>query len=181
MSSDQTELLNRLVHGDREAFTDLVRVCWKMVFNTARRITGDDEEARDIAQTIFADLWDNRRSMLAVRDNLQGWLYVKTCTTTLKHLRRRQRVENSTAVHLFDLENTDSDDTREHYRELLYKALDQLPPRQAEIYRLHKLDDLPQAEVAARLHVSLKNVKNMVYCANEGIKKILDIPNSPIK
>jgi RNA polymerase sigma-70 factor (ECF subfamily) len=181
MSSDQTELLNRLVHGDRKAFTDLVSVCWKMVFNTARRITGDDEEARDIAQTIFADLWDNRQSMLAVRENLQGWLYVKTCTATLKHLRRRQRVEKGVAEHLRDLDHTDNDDTREHYKELLYKALEQLPPRQAEIYRLHKLDDLPQAEVAARLHVSVKNVKNMVYCANEGIKKILDIPNPPVK
>ena len=51
------ELLRRYAEqGANEAFTELVRRHCDLVWAAARRVSGDSELARDVAQTVFTDL-----------------------------------------------------------------------------------------------------------------------------
>ncbi len=60
--------------GANEAFTELVRRHVPLVWGTARRITGDADLARDVAQTVFSDL-AGKAGVLPASTFLPGWLH----------------------------------------------------------------------------------------------------------
>ena len=54
---DPTDLIRAAASGDRRAFEDLVLRKRERVVRTAYQITGDLEDARDVAQGVFVRLW----------------------------------------------------------------------------------------------------------------------------
>lgn len=82
-------------HGSDEAFTELVRRHVPLVWGTARRIAGDADLARDIAQSVFSDL-AHKAGVLPPATFLPGWLHRATLHAARKHVRgdhRRQERE----------------------------------------------------------------------------------------
>ncbi len=72
------QLLERWAqHGADEAFAELVQRHVSLVWGTARRITGDPDVARDVAQTVFSDL-AHKASVLPPATFLPGWLHRAT-------------------------------------------------------------------------------------------------------
>ena len=53
---DLTDLIRAAAGGDRRAFEDLVLKKRERVVRTAYQITGDQEDARDVAQSVFLRL-----------------------------------------------------------------------------------------------------------------------------
>jgi RNA polymerase sigma-70 factor (ECF subfamily) len=53
LSADETDLLARLRGGDDTAYEELVRTHSPRLLAVARRIVGNDEEARDVIQDAF--------------------------------------------------------------------------------------------------------------------------------
>jgi RNA polymerase sigma factor (sigma-70 family) len=98
---EDAELLHRYAEiGSEDAFTELVHRHLPLVYSTAARQTGGDEElAKDVAQTVFIDLARKARS-LAGREFLAGWLYNATRLATSKASRvnRRRQIRELTAV-----------------------------------------------------------------------------------
>jgi len=47
---DETELIHAAQHGDRDAFDELVRRTYVDLFTLAVRLTGNEEDARDVVQ-----------------------------------------------------------------------------------------------------------------------------------
>ena len=54
---DESELIRAAVRGDARAFEDLVLLKREQVLRTAYQVTGDLEDARDVAQRVFLRLW----------------------------------------------------------------------------------------------------------------------------
>ena len=76
----------RCREGDPTAFARLVAVHEAMVFNLAGRLLGDIEEARDVAQEVFLQVY-RRLGRFEGRSSLKTWIYrivVNQC-----HNRRR--------------------------------------------------------------------------------------------
>ena len=104
MNASDAQLLQRYVKENSEAaFADLVKRHFDLVYSAAtRQVAGDSDLARDIAQTVFADLARKARS-LADRNSLAGWLYTSTHYAAAKVVRgerrRRAREEQAVAMH----------------------------------------------------------------------------------
>ncbi|HXY40880.1 MAG TPA: sigma-70 family RNA polymerase sigma factor [Vicinamibacteria bacterium] len=80
------ELVARCRGGDTAAFASLVSLHEHMVFNLAARLLGDGEEARDVAQEVFLQVY-RRLGRFEGRSSLKTWIYrivVNQC-----HNRRR--------------------------------------------------------------------------------------------
>ena len=54
---DELELIRSASHGDRAAFDELVQLKRERVVRTAFQVTGDLDEAWDVAQGVFIKLW----------------------------------------------------------------------------------------------------------------------------
>ena len=85
------ELMRRYAEqGADAAFTELVRRHCDLVWAAARRVSGDADLARDVAQTVFTDL-ARKADKLPPGTVLAGWLYRAACHAAAKHIRGEAR------------------------------------------------------------------------------------------
>ncbi|MEI6357639.1 MAG: sigma-70 family RNA polymerase sigma factor, partial [Verrucomicrobiota bacterium] len=87
------ELLRRYAEQDAgadAAFTELVGRHCDLVWAAARRVSGDADLARDVAQTVFTDL-ARKADTLPPGTVLAGWLYRAACHAAAKHIRGEAR------------------------------------------------------------------------------------------
>jgi RNA polymerase sigma-70 factor (ECF subfamily) len=87
------ELVASCRTGDSEAFTRLVRLHEAMVVNLAARLLGNEEEARDVAQEVFLQVY-KRLDAFEGRSSLKTWIYriaVNQCHNRRRFWRRRRR------------------------------------------------------------------------------------------
>jgi RNA polymerase sigma-70 factor, ECF subfamily len=79
--------------GDPHAFGRLVALHEAMVFNLASRLLGDREEARDLAQDVFLQVY-RMLGRFEGRSSLRTWIYritVNLCRNRQRSWRRRHR------------------------------------------------------------------------------------------
>ena len=86
-------LVERCREGDPSAFARLVALHENMVFNLAARMLGDVEEARDVSQEVFLQVY-RTLGRFEGRSSLKTWIYrivVNQCHNRRRWWRRRAR------------------------------------------------------------------------------------------
>jgi RNA polymerase sigma-70 factor (ECF subfamily) len=171
-------------------FTTFMRAYQDMVFSTAARLTGDTAQAEDIAQDVFIKAYQNF-AMLRESPAPGGWLKTVARNLTLNHLSRHRRrwrffsdlsreaSEDGDADLELSLPGlTTPDDLlagihdRER-RELVERALKQLPHHQRVPLVLYHFEDMPYQEIAQHLRISLPKVKTDILRARTALARIL--------
>jgi DNA-directed RNA polymerase specialized sigma24 family protein len=91
MMSD-SELLRHFARTNSEdAFAELVKRHVNLVYSAAlRQMNGDEHFAKDVAQTVFADL-ARKAASLSRRETLTGWLYTSAHFAAAKIARTETR------------------------------------------------------------------------------------------
>jgi RNA polymerase sigma-70 factor (ECF subfamily) len=89
---DEAELIGAARSGDREAFDELVRRTFVDTFTLARRLTGNEEDARDVVQDAYLRAWKGIGKFRG-EAAFSTWMYRITANaaSSLMHKRRRQR------------------------------------------------------------------------------------------
>lgn len=143
----------------RATFEALVDARSTSLLRTAYLLTGDWGTAEDLLQTALAKTWFRWD---ALRDTHAAEAYVRQVMsrTFATWWRRRWRGEIPTAV-LPDQPDHDPY-TGVVTRDLLRRALAELPPRQRAIVVLRFYEDLSEAQVAETLGCSVGTVKSTV-------------------
>ena len=87
---DEAELIGAAQSGDRGAFDELVRRTFVDTFTLARRLTGNEEDARDVVQDAYLRAW---RGIGKFRGEAQfsTWMYRITANAAATHVRKRRR------------------------------------------------------------------------------------------
>ena len=92
MPTDQAELVAAAKGGDRDAFEALVKVTYHDAYTLAYRLTGNEEDARDVVQDAYLRAY---RGLGRFRGDAQftTWLYriVANCASTNLGKRSRNR------------------------------------------------------------------------------------------
>ena len=86
-------LVERCRQGDPQAFARLVALHEGMVFNLAARLLGDPEEAKDVAQDVFLQVY-RTLGRFEGRSSLKTWIYrivVNQCHNRQRCWRRRRK------------------------------------------------------------------------------------------
>ena len=60
---DEAELISAAKAGDRRAFDELVRRTFVDTFTLARRLTGNEEDGRDVVQDAYLRAWRGHREV----------------------------------------------------------------------------------------------------------------------
>src|SRR5215510_7210977 len=90
MPREVAELVAAAKDGDRGAFDELVRLTYADTYTLAYRLTGNEEDARDVAQEAYLRAY---RAIKRFRGDAQfsTWLYRITANCAATHLGRRSR------------------------------------------------------------------------------------------
>src|SRR5262245_3141837 len=92
-AGQETGLVERCRQGDPQAFARLVAVHEGMVFNLAARLLGDAEEARDVSQDVFLQVY-RTLGRFEGRSSLKTWIYrivVNQCHNRRRWWHRRKK------------------------------------------------------------------------------------------
>ena len=172
-TNDDKELLLRLQNGDEPAFAEIFNSYHSFLFIQAYKLSQDEQEAQDIVQDIFVNLWANREK-LGIRGPLV--IYLSKCVRFgfLKKVRSkatRTKYEADLAYFIQRGECTTDDVLLEQELITRLKSLAQtMPNKTGRAFILKHLEQYSIAEIAEVLNVSTKTVSNMLSQATKDIK-----------
>jgi len=159
---DRLFLLTR--EGDRGAYTVIYQRYSGLLYLHAYNMMRNREEARDIVQEIFTNLWNGRQS-LEIKSNVSGYLYAATRNRVLKSLARK-KVQSSYLSTLTEHTETDNfTDFRVREKQLSYlieREIDNLPEKMREVFLLSRKTNLKHKEIAEKLGISESTVKTQI-------------------
>lgn len=180
MGEDVRSLLERARSGDRDAFGELVRSYQRRVYMTAYRMTGNHDDANDVAQDAFIRAYRGL-SRFDARSDFFTWLYRILVNVALNHLRQRRRrrsVSIDEVVLPAPLSEEVGDDPRRalELKQMVVEigqALDLLPDTQRATLVLVILEGLPYKEAGEILECSEGTVAWRVHEARKQLRERL--------
>lgn len=127
------------------------------------RYVKQNEDAEEIVQEVFVKIWEARNKIDAF-SSFEAFLFTIAYNTTISLLRKRTN-EKKYLEHLKSLQQPDhSPDLIDeiHFNELndrVQSLLNELTPRQKEIFQLSREEGLTHDEIAKKLDISVNTVK----------------------
>jgi RNA polymerase sigma-70 factor, ECF subfamily len=194
MMPSEALLVTRLRSGDPAAFETLVRTHMAALLRVARRFLRSEEDARDAVQDAFVSAF---RSIdkFGANARLSTWLHRIVVNASLMRLRsQRRRPEEDIEEYLprfredgHQLENSvpwsETGETilqRTELRDVVRKAIDQLPDTYREVLLLRDIEELSTEETAEVLHVTPNAVKVRLHRARQALRTLLDPYMRPV-
>ncbi len=181
----ERELVDRCRCGDAVAFARIVALHEGMVFNLAARLLGDGEEARDVAQEVFLQVY-RRLGRFEGRSSLKTWIYrivVNQCHNKRRFWHRHGRDREEELDDRCTAPPTSRsgewlaspyEQTRSHERSLaVQKALMCLSFDQRSVVVLREIEGLSCEEVAAALGIPDGTVKSRLSRARDALRRHL--------
>ncbi len=184
---DLAPLVERAVAGEREAFDELVRRTHRDAYGLAYRLTGDEEDARDVVQDAYLRAY---RSLDKFRGDARfsTWLYriVANCASTHAGKRRRNRHEELPDESVIADARPDGDPQIRtevaDLRERVDEAVLELPPRLRAVVVLRDVHDLPHEAIAEELGISVSAAKVRLHRARRRLReRVFPLPGEELR
>lgn len=161
-NAEDSELLIELSNGNREAFDVLYHRYWKIVFDAAYKRVDNIDDAKDIAQEVFVQLWQ-RRTKTPIKQ-LSSYLFVAARNGVFKHFEHGNKFVGD-AQAAYEQHEPILADQHLLYKEFVQnfaKLIDALPPQQQQIFRMRFEQDMTSQQIADKLNLSPKTVRNLL-------------------
>jgi len=172
----ETEVIRSAQSGDRNAFSELVRIHARGVFNVVYRMCGDALIAEDAAQETFIRAWQNLSSYRP-QTPLRNWLYRIAFNAGLDMLRKEKRILPNA---IEDLNLTDgqpsleSQVSQQERTQLVQKAILSLPDASRAVLVLREYEDMSYQEISATLDIPVGTVMSRLNYARKLLKEKLE-------
>ena len=178
MPTEVTELVTRAKAGDRGAFDELVKATYADTYTLALRLTGNEEDARDVVQESYLRAY---KGLSKFRGDAQfsTWLYRITanCAATALGKRKRHRHEDIDEQFGLSDENPAIDPEEQAdaslLRDRVSAALAHLPPKLRAVVVLRDVYDLPHEQIAEELGISETAAKVRLHRARRQLRERL--------
>jgi len=171
-----SSVLVDLSKGDNKAFELVFATYSSNVFKYLLYILKDVDEAEEVLQNVFLKLWNKREGVLTDRDILPYLLKIAN-SYAIDVLRRNVRKQNLINAMLFDSIQVERsvEDIFLHKEEVrkLEQAINNLPPKRKEIFKLCKMEGKSYSEVGEILNISPSTISNQLVSAMKYIKSYL--------
>lgn len=175
-TANETQLVTQAQNGDRNAFSELVRLHAQGVLNVIYRMCGDVQLAEDAAQETFIRAWQNLSSYRP-QTSLRNWLYRIAVNVGTDMLRKEKRILPDA---IEDLHLTDSGLEFESFVSqqertvLVQKAILSLPDASRAVLVLREYEGLSYQEISSTLDIPVGTVMSRLSYARNLLKAKLE-------
>lgn len=183
LEDPDVRLMLRVKEGDQASFAELVERHSGLLVNFMMRFFGTRAVGEDLAQEVFLRVW-RAAPQYEPRARFKTWLLTIATNVSLNRKRWESRRP------LFTLQGDDDGSSgiervpgsepapdempeREELKNKVRAAIAELPEQQRAALIMSRYDQLPYAEIAETLDISVMAVKSLINRAKEGLKKRL--------
>lgn len=182
---DLSALIESIRQGDETAFRQLYELTKNRVFNTALSYVRTREDAEEITQDVFVDVFRSANQFKG-EAAVTTWLYRITINKALDFQKRKKRQKRF--AFLTSLFDSTTGEVLHHPTDFfhpgialenqenaarLFQAIDQLADKQKTAYILTRLEGLTNIEAASVMNITVGAVESLLQRANENLRKRL--------
>ena len=180
----EQELVARAKSGDDEAFAQLMRDNETRIYNLTLRMTGNPEDAMDLAQEAFLNAWRGLKFFKG-DSAFSTWVYRLASNACIDHLRRKKRRKDIDLPMPVDEEDDSLPDIpderfrpeqeleRQELRQAVADGLSQLSNEHRQVLVMREINGLSYQEIADVLDLEAGTVKSRIARARNSLRKIL--------
>ncbi len=173
----EANLIERIIKGDEDAFSDFYRIYRDRVYGFAYRMTIDRAVAEDITHEVFISVIEEPGRFESERGSLLTFL----CAIARNKMMNYLRLKHNSDVGFDDFENFDAPEDSSQYnsplkillnRELaeqVHICIASLPPLQREAIILRQFQELSYEEIARVTETDLSAVKSRLHRARQNL------------
>ncbi|HEX3030181.1 MAG TPA: sigma-70 family RNA polymerase sigma factor [Clostridia bacterium] len=185
MSENEKALLKKAKDGDVEAFESLVERYQKKVYNIALRITGNSEDAAEIAQEALIRVFRSLKNFKE-ESSFSTWIFRITTNLCLDEIRKRK---NKQVVYINDEIKLDDGEVKiqiedkspgpeekaqtNEVRRIVNDAIQSLSEEHRTIIVLRDIEGFSYEEIARIVKCPEGTVKSRINRARQSLKDIL--------
>lgn len=191
----EIQLVSLIANGDEQAFRELYDLYYTPLTVYANRIVGDLDIALDIVQNLFVGLYSERGRISQI-SSIRSYLYQSVhnhCLNEIKHQRvvRKHQQETLDSAASQKANNVNiTEDVNEganslddatpeelvEYAELQSKieqAISSLPSQCQLVFRMSRMEEKTNDEIAAELNLSKRTVETQISKALKRLREVL--------
>jgi RNA polymerase sigma-70 factor (ECF subfamily) len=138
----------------------------------------DTEEAEDLVQTVFINLWEHRKSL---DDSLsvKSYIYKSAVNAIYNRLKRKallkRFIQNELKEPVLSCNPTYDKIFYDDLDRSIESVLDNMPLKQKMIFNLSRNEGLSHKEISDKLNLSVRTVENQIYRTIKRIKYLISI------
>ena len=174
---DEHSLVLRLIEGDEDAFCELYAVYKNRLIYFAMRFLKSREYAEDIFQDAFTVVWQSRR-FINPEASFSSYLYTIVRNRILNQLRdlaNQDKLREQMLSQAVNYSNETKDEILANdLRQFISRALQQLTPRQREIFEMSRERQMSHREIAEALGISVNTVQESISISLRTLRTYLE-------
>jgi len=173
--TSDNELLRAMARGDESALAQVYDRYRLILFGLIVRILHSREEAEDVLQEVFLQVWRRAKDFDEARGRAFTWLVTLARSRALDRLRSlgaRARLAEA-APPIEYIGDAAADVFQSEQAEVIRRALAQIPVDQRQALFLGYFEGLTQSEIAARLGAPLGTVKTRMRTGMAKLRELL--------
>ena len=181
---DEKQFIIDLQKGSQSAFLHLVDSFQSKVFNTVLSIVQNAEEAEDVSQEVFIEIFESVGKFKGDA-KLSTWIYRIATNKAIEQYRRKKASkrtafltslfgENNEIVHHpIDFVHPGVVFENKERVKILFKHINQLPDNQKVAFTLCNIEGLSYLEISEVMQLSLSSIESLLFRAKTNLRKTL--------
>ncbi|MDR2283691.1 MAG: RNA polymerase sigma-70 factor [Sphingobacterium sp.] len=161
----------------KELFTLLYDSHWMKLYLHSYKMIGDKDEARDIVQEVFTNLWDIL-DQVTITHSYSSYLYRAIRNVVINRISQNKLndkfTDYSITANALNSVITPEEALREKdFAYLIQQEIDNLPKKMAEIFKKSRFQNQSYKEIAEDLSISENTVRKQIHNALVILRKKL--------
>ena len=158
--NENFEISKFIVPRELDYFRSLYETYYSKLVRFAEAIVFDSEEAKDIVQEVFFNLWD-KSGKFQISTSISGYLFTTTKNKALNHIKsnkihdKHHEMIKEAWIYSEHLEPENDDELISK----LFMAIDNFPAQMKKAILLRTTRDMKYEEIAKEMNLSLNTVK----------------------
>jgi len=178
MTTNDQQLIDRIINGDHSAFTILVDRYKDLVFSLALKMLKNREEAEEVSQDTFIKVFMSLDKFKG-DSKFSTWIYkvaYNTCLDRLKKNKREQHVvpiDEYTEHEVKTLDNALHAMEQKERQQTIQNCIQALPSEDAFLMTLFYFEEQSLEEIAKVMEITPNNVKVKLFRSRKKLTSIL--------
>jgi len=162
--------------GDSSAFAELLNFYWRPILRYVSQLLGSMDAAEDVAQETFVRLWNGRaRWDPSVPPRAVAYRIARNLTLNeQRSVRVRSRWAAIPQAPPESLPTAPQTIAEQELKAAVERAVEALPIRRREVFRLLRFEELTYREVADLMGISVQTVANQMTAALSDLRRLLE-------
>jgi RNA polymerase sigma-70 factor, ECF subfamily len=168
-------ILEQLKNGEEKALKTLFDRYYPSLCNYALQLLNDPDQAEEVVQDLLVRIWIKRNS-LNIETSLKYYLFRSVrnqCINLIQHEKVKQLHARNIKEALFAEEAADSYHLDPEIAYRIEAAIEAMPEKRREIFRLSRDKSMKYREIAEKLNISIKTVETQMGLALRTLREKL--------